>query len=519
MNEQIIDPLKKYFINPAYIIKPDKTRAIITNAKGFDIFYPRGDENTSISWLLNPVYAVIFTFFDGTHTLKDTIARISRELGIVEVKVLSMLKPYINNSKAQMIHYKKEHVDPQFPMLENAFHIPKYFLIENSDNKPRTDLFPKECFYIRRELWDFENFRLSSPICITLMLNNKCVTDCIYCYANKKHVVQNSLTTEKILALIKEANDLGVLIFDISGGEVLLHKDCNVILSELYKNGYTPYVSIKKPLTEKQIIKLKETGLTKIQISIDAWDTSILTKLLGVNKEYFRRLKSTLHFLEKHSIDVSIKSVITRYNCNIDTVKLLLSNLIKFKNISRITIAPGEYSLYKGVKGFLDYRLSMEQWDVLADFVNTFSKDLDIPINVQGITNKIGIIDNVDVKATSFQKRGLCSGNTTSLYILPDGQVTICEELYWSHRFIVGDIKTQSIQEIWESEKALNLYNFSQKDIRNTSACKYCPDFIQCHSKLGVCWKMIYQAYGMESWDLPDPRCPLAPPPENEFYR
>ena len=29
------------------------------------------------------------------------------------------------------------------------------------------------------------------------------------------------------------------------------------------------------------------------------------------------------------------------------------------------------------------------------------------------------------------------------MYILPDGKVTICEELYWNEHFIIGDVTKQ----------------------------------------------------------------------------
>ena len=520
MDNQRIDLTKKYYINPTYVIKSDKTRAIITNAKGIDMFDQKEDESIGISWLLNPIYAVIFSFFDGTHSLSQTIATISQELVIKEEEVFEMIKPYIDNEEVAIIRYQKDQIDTIFSKPCDIFPIPKRFLIENVDSVPRKDLYPKESFYIKKEFWDFEKLRLSSPTSLTLMLNNTCVTDCIYCYANKGHQVENALSTEKILELIKEANDMGVLSFDVSGGEILKHKDCYVILSELLKYGYFPHISTKMPLTQEQIVKLKEIGIKWIQISLDAWNSDILTKILHVDKNYFSKMKNTLKLLEKHELPVSIKSVITNYNQDIKELELLLNNLIKFKNISKISISPAEYSLYKKEDGFLNYRTDMKQWELLSDFVRAFAaKIMDVRINSQGAQSKETIFNHVDNKNIAFKKRGLCSGNVTSLYILPDGNVTICEELYWMPQFIVGNVKTQSIQEIWDSDKATQLYDLSQKDFRDTSACKHCPVFSTCRLKLGVCWKMIFQAYGMDAWDLPDPRCPLSPPPVNEFYR
>lgn len=35
--------------------------------------------------------------------------------------------------------------------------------------------------------------------------------------------------------------------------------------------------------------------------------------------------------------------------------------------------------------------------------------------------------------------------------------------------FILGDLNKQSIMEMWESEKALSLWNFSKEDVRDES--------------------------------------------------
>jgi radical SAM protein with 4Fe4S-binding SPASM domain len=517
MNNEI-DYTKRYKINPAYTIIPDKTRAVITTAKGFDIFEQGIVEDTSISWLLNPVYAVIFSFFDGSSNLSDTLKNISNETGVSEDKIIDFVKPFFYNEERLLVQYGFEKTDNSIET--KAFAIPKLFIIENTNTTFRTDLHLKEEFYIEKKLWDFDTFRLSHPTNLTLMLNNKCITDCVYCYANKDYKVKNPLSTEKILLLIKEANDIGVLSFDMNGGEVMLHKDWDIIVSELLKYNFVPQISTKVPLTEEQIKRLKDIGIKRIQVSIDAWDAATLSKVLGVKEPYFDKLKEMLQLLEKYDIKVAIKSVITKFNQDLKGIEALLNNLVKYSNIVNISVAPGECSLYKrGECGFVNYRTPLEEWNKISEFISTFAMNFKINISSQGcITNDI-VFNNVEDKATAFGNRALCSGNIVSLFILPDGQVTICEELYWSPKFIIGDLTQQSLMEIWNSEKATKLYNLSQSDFRPVSACKYCPDFSFCRSKLGVCWKFIYMAYGTEYWDLPDPRCPLAPPPINEFYR
>jgi radical SAM protein with 4Fe4S-binding SPASM domain len=519
MNKQLlnIDFNKKYFINPAYTIKPDKTRAITTTSKGYEtIPFPVDNVNSSFVWILNPVYAVIFSFFDGSKILEDTLSDISNELGLDKNVIFKMISSYFNNGETQLIKYMKDHIDEKTLINCNAFHIPKNFIIE-CNGTPRTDMYPKDAFYIKKELWEFDVFRTSSPIMLTLMVNNACVTNCSYCYANKKYNVNEPLSTEKIISLIHEANKLGVLSFELAGGEVLLHKDWDIILSELYKCGYIAHISTKMCLTEEQILKLKEIGISKIQISVDAWDSNLLQKILNVKEDYFNNLQTSLKLLEKHNFEVSIKSVITNLNSSKKCVEDLLNNLVTFKNINYISVAPGEYSLYKD---FSNYKISRQEWDNVNKLVENYGLNIsNCIIRPQGILSKIDLIDFVKSKAEKFNIRSACSGNFTSLYILPDGKVTICEELYWHPKFLIGNVNKQSIQGIWDSKEATDLFYLSQEDFHTNSACKYCPDFKICRFRRGVCWKMIFQAYGMDDCQLPDPRCPLAPPPLNECYR
>lgn len=120
-------------------------------------------------------------------------------------------------------------------------------------------------------------------------------------------------------------------------------------------------------------------------------------------------------------------------------------------------------------------------------------------------------------KSKSFTNRAICTGGTRNAVLLPNGDLTICEELYDHPQFILGNIKRNSLNEIWNSDKAKALYNMSDK-LNQHSACRNCGDFANCRNNEGVCWKMILMAYGMDNWDYPDPRCPKAPKPFNKFY-
>ena len=112
-----------------------------------------------------------------------------------------------------------------------------------------------------------------SPQSLLFMLTNKCVTNCKYCYADKKTKCIE-LDTEKILALIEEAKQLKMSYIDIIGGEVFCKKDWDIILHKLVDSGLTPsYISTKVPINVSIAEKLYKTGYNNvIQISLDILD-------------------------------------------------------------------------------------------------------------------------------------------------------------------------------------------------------------------------------------------------------
>lgn len=54
-------------------------------------------------------------------------------------------------------------------------------------------------------------------------------------------------------------------------------------------------------------------------------------------------------------------------------------------------------------------------------------------------------------KGSSKKFHGAASFVLSSrLFILPDGKVTICEQLYWNSHFIIGDVQRTNLKDILE---------------------------------------------------------------------
>ena len=121
-------------------------------------------------------------------------------------------------------------------------------------------------------------------------------------------------------------------------------------------------------------------------------------------------------------------------------------------------------------------------------------------------------------KGSSKKFHGAASFVLSSrLFILPDGNVTICEQLYWNSHFIIGDVQRTNLKDIWQSQEALYLCNLSRQDIGQHNKCQACTHFEECFRYGNRCWNNITKAYGKKYWDYPDPRCILAPKKTNRL--
>ena len=497
---------KRYILNPYYTLKNDRKRVVLCNAPAFKIPDEIAEEN--ISSYVHPVYATTLSFFNGENSVEACLNKISELFNATIEDSYNFIAPFFDNEKRVGVKYD-----------DRSFEFPRRILLDNAQFNFKTrELNPED--YKIEEALDFKTFRLiESPTSINLLINTICVTDCIYCYAQRDPKIDCQIPIERLCELIREAKEQKVAKFDIGGTEVFLYKHWDILMKTLLENGYYPYLSTKIPLTLADLQKIKDMGVHDLQLSIDTADNAEAQKVNQVKIEnYSDKMFETLRNTEKVGLNIAVNAVLTKYNSSKEGIKKLLDKISLNNNIESVRLNPGEVSLYCSEANFNDFKLSITEIEEIEHFIDEIRANYKFRINVAGYENINRYKKPFDEKAEAFRSRAYCSGNISSFCILPDGQVTICEELYWSPRFIIGNILTHSISEVWQSEKALKLYNISQEEVSVHSPCKTCKEFSDCRQYQGVCWSDILTAYGNENWDFPSSNCPYAPFPYHNIY-
>jgi len=490
-----------YIFNPGYQMRKEKKRVVIFKKNRFD------NDLSNVVCFIHPLIAILISMFDGRTETSKIINDFSHMTSLKKTAIKKTLNKFLLNNKICFLN---------FDSFRSS--IPDDTIIP-ANGLTRNPVQAKEDFLIPHAELDCKSRRLDAPLDLLFEINFNCLTNCVYCYADRSKKYQ-PLPLNRILELVREARKLGMRNFDFNGGELFLNENWECILRGLIESDYHPYISTKVPITRKIMMKLKNIGIDSIQISLDTVIPDEMKQILNVDDQYCRDILACLDNLAQLGFKININSQITRYNEN--SVEDLIKYLLNYHDhIKRIRIGAAGFSLYKGADSYLSFRPSLESFKKIEKtikYYNDTAKDKIISMS-EYLTSE-QMLSPLEKKTNHFKKRASCSANFSSLVVLPDGKVTICEELYWHPQFIIGDLAVQSIEEVWNSKRALELYRFSKVEMRGESVCMNCPDsdFTSCHEVKGVCWKDILRAYGSDNWDFPDPKCPMAPPPIYKYW-
>lgn len=140
------------------------------------------------------------------------------------------------------------------------------------------DRFKREIFYLR------------------ISVTDRCNLRCIYCMPAKGIKLKRAkeiLSYEKIIQIVREAAKLGIYKIRLTGGEPLVRKNISYLVSQLKAINGIQEVSMTTNgvLLASMALELKEAGLDRLNISLDALDPE-LYKLITRGGDVYRVLEA-----------------------------------------------------------------------------------------------------------------------------------------------------------------------------------------------------------------------------------
>lgn len=430
--------------------------------------------------VLSPVQALILPFFSGERSLAE-----------IRSIWLHLMKPAEKDESLQFLDDLVRNLTTPDKVI-GAKGTPSPSLT-NKSGIPLPDF--------SRYRWPAE--RTSVPVSVLVSLTNRCVADCRYCYAERNPCKE--LTCSEWNEVFDKLAELSIRLVDMSGADPFARDDVFDLLRAMVQRDFLFLVSTKSHISLKSARRLADLGIGRretrmgergFQVSVDSVSNEVASWLTGV-RNYLDRAKSTVTHLVAAGLDPRIKCVLTPYNWNeagqiVDTFSRLGARRFHFVQYGR--------SLYRHSD---DLFLTREQKLRLHDsFPRLVAKRDDLEIMFQDGTDEV---TTAEQSKRAWEQRAVCTGGRAALVILPNGDVTLCEQLPHTPEHVVGNLLRQSLLEIWNGT-VLDVFLHPGRSKFEGTSCFSCSEFEECHSGRGYCYREALTAFG-SVYDAP-PGCP-----------
>ena len=295
-------------------------------------------------------------------------------------------------------------------------------------------------------------------------VTSKCNERCIHCYIpNKKKDDGQEMTLALFEDIIKQFSEMGGLQVSLSGGEILLHKDIWKMVDICRQ--YDMQIALLTNLyfmKDDDVQRMASANISIVQTSLYSMNPEIhdyITKIKGSHE----KTKKAIEKLVRNNIPTSISCPILKINK--DCYKSIL-----------------DYAHSLGIKAQTDFILMAKENLETDNLKNRISIEdcekiikLILDNNMRDTDDYVKKSSKKNLKALLSGDMPICAAGINNLCISSNGDAYPCNG--WQS-YKSGNIKTETLQEIWENSIVLNkLRSIKRSDFpecKNCDAAEYC---------------------------------------------
>ncbi len=282
---------------------------------------------------------------------------------------------------------------------------------------------------------------------VVLNLSQKCPLRCVYCYSSST-IEGGELKEDDIEILVRNISELSPRLVILSGGEPLLYKHIEELLTQLGRYGIRMVVSSNGMFLNENIISIvKKYNIDYVGISLDIPSREDSKIRQGSS---FNRIVDAIKLLRNSDIDTGIRMTLTW--ANIYTIEEML-RFCKRHNVGRLCI----YHLVPSGRGLDIYKILKPDPEIetlalihlikiLKHYKNidvlTVTEPSDyILASIIASSNK----NDLDSRISRYYRRSRCNAGKSILSIYPDLSVYPCQ---FDNRNRIGSLREASLREI-----------------------------------------------------------------------
>ena len=328
------------------------------------------------------------------------------------------------------------------------------------------------------------------PYTLVAELTYRCPLRCAYC-SNPTDWARHAdaLTTDDWLRVFREAEALGVVQLNLTGGEPLLRDDLEPLVEGARRlDLYTNLITSGIPLTRARLAGLKSLGLDNVQVSIQDVTQTASDRIAGLRA--FDRKLEVARWVKELGFPLTLNVVLHREN--LDRVADVIA-LAESLGADRLELANTQYLGW----ALVNRRMLLptrEQLDAARDVARMARRRLQGRMEVLFVTP--------DYYA-EFPKACMDGWGRRFLVVAPDGLVLPCHAAHTLPGLAFDNARARPLADIWRHSAAFGAF---RGEAWMPEPCRSCDrrtiDF-------GGCRCQAYHLTGDAA--ATDPACSLAP--------
>jgi pyrroloquinoline quinone biosynthesis protein E len=328
------------------------------------------------------------------------------------------------------------------------------------------------------------------PYTLVAELTYRCPLRCVYCsnpldYASH----QDALSTEDWLRVFREAEGLGVVQLNLTGGEPLIRDDLETLVEgaralDLYTNLITSGI----PCTRERLARLKAGGLDNVQVSIQDVRAPESDRIAGLRS--FERKLEVARLVKELELPLTVNVVLHREN--LDRVPEIIA-LAESLHADRLELANTQYLGWAltNRRALLPTR---EQLDRAREAARAARERL------RGSMELLFVMPDYYAE---FPKSCMDGWGRRFIVVSPDGLALPCHAAHTLPGLAFDRVQDRSLEEIWHHSDAFNAY---RGEAWMPEPCRSCD---RRTADFGGCRCQAFHLTGTAT--ATDPVCSLAP--------
>lgn len=300
-------------------------------------------------------------------------------------------------------------------------------------------------------------------------ITQRCNLTCKHCYTSAAAAGQKvpEMPASECCRIIEEFARLGVKVIGWTGGEPLLRNDLEYLIAYAKASGISSGLTTNGLLlNESRALKLKESGLDFIQVSLDGSTPARNSRIRNCKESDFDLVLNGIRNSLKMGIPTNMAMLLCAETLEdapkyIELAKQLGVGIVRFCGF----VPTGRGKETEITSRFL---FSGTHLSRLRNFIETALQEKDISI----------IFDPAFGSLPPYHYFHSCNAGVDQLYLDTQGNIYPCTSMI-DQQFLAGNIRAQSIEEIYNGERMRPMCNFSEASLKGR--CASCSHLANCH--------------------------------------